>query len=66
MQIVLATRDYALLHGLELDQRNGDVVIFHALHCDDRTGNIACNAVFRYLAIQPNTVADAFDALRVE
>lgn len=63
VQIFLATHDYALLHGLDLCQQEGDEVVFHSLYRDERTGSIACNTASRYLDIHPNVIADAFDDL---
>lgn len=62
VQIFLATHDYAVLHGLDLSQQEGDEVVFHSLYRDERR-NIACNTVSRYRDIHPNVIADAFDDL---
>ena len=63
VQIFLATHDYVILKELDLQQENGDEIVFHSLHRQKQTGEIACSSTDAFLEIDPNAIADTFDDL---
>lgn len=60
VQIFIATHDYGILKELDLQRQEGDDLAFHALYRERDSNKIACNTTHNYLAIHPNTIADAF------
>ena len=61
VQIFIATHDYVVLKEFDLQNKEGDKIVFHSLYRDD--GEIACRTVHTCLDIHPNAIAEAFDDL---
>lgn len=67
-QVILATHDYVLLKWFDLlmDKGEGDQVRFHVLSRDADTGQVRRDSMDDYRAIEPNAIADTFNALTKE
>ncbi|QTX31908.1 AAA family ATPase [Aminithiophilus ramosus] len=60
-QVFMATHSYAILKELDLRKTETSEVLYHSLYRDpDSGGMIRCRNADRYLAIHPNSIAQAY------
>ena len=63
VQIFIATHDYAVLRGLDLQREKHDKLVFHSLYREPKRGEIAYACAPSCPDIAPNAIAEAFDDL---